>query len=129
MVVRIFLGLSALIWLPYGLYCFVDPTFLAGAAGVASNSTTGTIELRAMYGGLQAGLGGLAGVGALRPLFARPALVTLAFLCSGLFLSRVTGAGIAGEYSAYTVWALGFEIVSAAFAVRLLTQRSESTAA
>jgi hypothetical protein len=125
MAVRIFLGLSALLWLPYGLYCFFDPAFLAEAAGIASNSTTGTIELRAMYGGLQAGIGALAGLGAMRPRFARHALVLLAFLCSGLFLSRLAGAGIGGEFSSYTLSALGIEILSAGFALGLLARTPE----
>ena len=54
---RIFLLVSTLVWLPYGIYCFFAPGFLAGAAGVAALSPTGRTELRAMYGGLQAGIG------------------------------------------------------------------------
>ena len=52
--VRIFLALSALIWLPYGVFCLIQPQFLAGAAGVAFTSPTGSTEIRAMYGGLSA---------------------------------------------------------------------------
>jgi hypothetical protein len=129
MEIRIFLGLSALLWFPYGLYCFFDPAFLAGAAGVASTTPTGTIELRAMYGGLQVGIGALAALGAVRPTFARPALVALAFLCSGLFLARIVGAGWGGEFSSYTVSALGIEITSAALALLFLGRVSKPAAA
>jgi hypothetical protein len=52
---RIFFALTALVWLPYGIFCFFQPGYLAQAAGVTATSATGTIELRAMYGGLQAG--------------------------------------------------------------------------
>ena len=54
---RIFLGLQALLWLPYGVFCFFQPAFLGEAAGVTIGSTTASIELRAMYGGLQASTG------------------------------------------------------------------------
>ena len=57
MATRIFLLLSALLWLPYGIYCWLHPSALAEAAGVAFQSPTGSTELRAMYGGLQAALG------------------------------------------------------------------------
>jgi hypothetical protein len=57
MAARIFLGLSALIWLPYGLLCFFQPAGLAESAGVTFTNATGATELRAMYGGLQAAIG------------------------------------------------------------------------
>ena len=57
MVLRVFLGISVLIWFPYGLFCFLQPSFLGQVAGVVAHSTTATTELRAMYGGLQAGIG------------------------------------------------------------------------
>jgi hypothetical protein len=71
MATRIFLVVSGLIWVPYGLYCFFQPGSLAEAAGVAFMSPTGETELRAMYGGLQAAVGTVAFAGALRPDLAR----------------------------------------------------------
>jgi hypothetical protein len=123
MAARVFLALSGLVWLPYGLWCFLDPAFLAGAAGVAAQSATGSTELRAMYGGLQAGLGALALAAALRPGLARTALTTLAFLCSGLALARLSGLAIDGGPSAYTVSGLAFELASAGLAWFFLTRQ------
>jgi hypothetical protein len=119
---RILLALSALVWLPYGLYCFVAPAALATIAGVAAGSTTGSIELRAMYGGLQLAIGALAGAGALRAALARPALFALAFLCGGLFLARALAALIEGELSSYTAMGLAFELGSAGLAGWLLSR-------
>ena len=126
---RVFLAVSALIWLPYGLYCFFSPGMLAEAAGVEAISTTGTIELRAMYGGLQAALGVLAGVAFFRPGFARPALVTFAFVGGGLFRARLGGALLGAEFSSYTVMGLVLEILTAAFATRLLAGQPAGAAA
>lgn len=42
---RIFLGLQALLWLPYGVFCFFQPAFLGEAAGVTIGSTTAIFSL------------------------------------------------------------------------------------
>jgi hypothetical protein len=122
---RVFLILSALLWLPYGLYCFVAPASLAASAGVAFQSPTGSTELRAMYGGLQAALGVLAGLAALRPALVRPALVAIAFLTAGLATARALGVALDGGFGAYTAMGLGFEIASAAIASVLLRARPQ----
>jgi hypothetical protein len=117
---RLFLALSTLVWLPYGIYCFLAPGFLAGAAGVAALSPTGNTELRAMYGGLQAALGVLTLTGALSQAMMRPALLTLAFVCSGLGSTRLLGVLLDGGLSSYTISGLAFEFLSAALAIRFL---------
>lgn len=50
---RIFVGIFGLFTIPYGLFCFLRPGFLDEFAGVAATS----VELRAMYGGLQTAFG------------------------------------------------------------------------
>ena len=117
---RVFLGLSALVWLPYGIFCFFQPGYLGEAAGVTIGSTTGSIEIRAMYGGLQAAIGVLATLAIYRPDWVRPALVTLLFLPAGLGSARLLGAALDGEVSAYTGFALVFEFSSAGVAAWLL---------
>ncbi len=126
---RAFLAVSALIWLPYGLLCFFDPSALEEIAGIGSYSVTGTVELRAMYGGLQAALGVLAGAACFRPSLQRPALLALAFACAGLFTARLLGAVIGGEFSSYTAMGLMLEILSCTFATRLAARAPEATAA
>jgi len=125
----LFLAASGLLWSIYGLYCFVDPGQLAAAAGVAASSATGTVELRAMDGGLQLAIGVLAGAAFFRPALQRPALLCLAFLCAGLFMARLGGALIALDFSSYTVMGLLFELLSAAFATRLVTAMEPAPAA
>jgi hypothetical protein len=120
MATRIFLFLSFLIWLPYGVYCFAQPGSLADAAGVAFQSPTGSTELRAMYGGLQIAIGALAGLAALRANLVRPALLAIAFLTAGLGSARLLGVAIDGGLSSYTATGLGFELTSVAVATLLL---------
>lgn len=120
MATRIFLVLSALVWLPYGIFCFFQPGYLAEAAGVTIGSTTGSIEIRAMYGGLQAAIGVLAVLAIFRADWVRPALVLLLFLPAGLGTARLLGAALDGELSAYTGFTLVFEFTSVTVAAWLL---------
>ena len=122
---RIFLALSTLLWLPYGLWCFVAPDFLAGSAGVSFLSPTGSTELRAMYGGLQAAIGALALAGALRAPMRRPALVSLGFLASGLALARLGGVTLDGGLSSYTAVGLAFEIATAGLSAWFLSREPQ----
>ena len=122
MAARIFLGLSVLVWLPYGVWCFLDPAQLAGSAGVGFHSPTGSTELRAMYGGLQAALGALALGGVLRVSLERPALIALFFVTAGLASARISGVFLDGSLSPYTIAGLGFEITTAAIAGWLLAR-------
>jgi hypothetical protein len=119
---RIFLALSTLLWLPYGLWCFFAPGFLAGSAGVSFLSPTGSTELRAMYGGLQAAIGALALAGTLRAPLRRPALLALGFLASGLGLARLGGVALDGGFSSYTALGLLFEFTTAGFSAWLLSR-------
>jgi hypothetical protein len=128
MAARLFLLVCAIVWLPYGLYCLAQPDSLASAAGVVSASHTGTIELRAMYGGLQSALGIFCLFAALRADLVRSALLTLAFLCSGLALARLAGAALEREVSSYTALGFTFETLSAGLSVALLRGRARPSA-
>ena len=129
MVARIFLALSGLIWLPYGIYLFFAPGYLAEAAGIVSTTATGQIELRAMYGGLQAGIGALAFAGALRPAWMRHVLFAGCFLFGGLAFSRTLAAIATGEVSSYTAFGLCFEWISTALAIWLVRAQPASQSA
>ena len=117
---RMFLGLFGLVAMLFGIACFINPGFLHAFAGVAATSTTGTIELRAMYGGMQMAFGVLALLGAFRPAFTHTALLATVILCAGLGSSRLLGAIVASEVSAYTRGGLVFELGSTAIAAFLL---------
>jgi Domain of unknown function (DUF4345) len=119
---RIFLIIAGLMWLAYGVYMLMAPGALAGTAGVGALNGTGTIELRAMYGGLEGAVGLLALWGALDPRLRRAGLAALAFTCSGLGSIRLTSALLAGEFSTYTKQGLGLEIPLSIIAIWLLVR-------
>lgn len=117
---QVFLGAMVLVWLPYGVYCFLDPKALMEIAGIAGTMPTASTELRAMYGGLQIAIGALALAALVRPALRRPVVLMLACLCVGLALARTGGLMLDGGLSTYTAFALGFEIVVAGAAIALL---------
>ena len=88
---RIFPILSALVWMPWGIYRLLTPSSVAVSAGIVAHSATGTTELRAMYGGLQATLGILALIGVFADGLYRPALLAIA-LVDGVSKMRVITA-------------------------------------
>lgn len=116
---RIFLAVSALVWLPYGLFCLAKPSYLASVAGIAASTATGTVELRAMYGGLQVAIGALSALGCASAAWRRNALTTLGMLTAGLGFGRLAGVVAGGGVSSYTATALGFELASAVLAFTL----------
>jgi len=109
MLERSFLVLCTIVWLPYGVVCFFDPSLVADLAGITASSATGTTEIRAMYGGLQAAVGVLATIALFRPTLFKFFLVTLLTLSAGLFSARVAGYFLDGGYTGYTGMAIGFE--------------------
>ena len=127
MAVKIFLGLSVAIWMPYGLFCFFQPGFLSETAGLMLGSTTAETEVRAMYGGLQAAIGALALAGLVRANLTKGVLLTLAFLTGGLVVARMAGAAVAADDSSYTLGAIAFEFTSSICATVLYRLAPEAT--
>lgn len=119
---RNLLLILGLLFFPYGVYCFLVPGFLAEAAGVAATTPTGSTELRAMYGGLQAGFGLLLLAAARDARLHLAAFAALAFLVPGLASTRLIGSLMDGGLSAYTAGALVFEFGITALAVPRLRQ-------
>lgn len=54
---QLLLGLSALAFVAFGAWMGLDPRGSLGTVDVTATSTAGIVELRAMYGGLQVGMG------------------------------------------------------------------------
>jgi hypothetical protein len=126
---RSFFAISTLVWLGYGVYCFFQPGALAEAAGVEAHTPTATTELRAMYGGVQAGIGLLCAGAFARTTLRRPALLALLFIVGGLGTTRLLGALLDGSFSSYTFMGLGFEWTTIAVAAWLLQRTNAPVSA
>lgn len=117
---KAFLIITGVLWFGYGIYLVFAPQALADIAGVAATSATGTVELRSMYGGLQAAVGALALWAGLSDAWRTHGLAALLFLYSGMGLVRLASAAMSGEFSSYVIGALVFELPSALIALALL---------
>lgn len=122
MVVRVLLGLFGLMWTGYGLWCFSEPAILREFAGVAALNPTGSVDLRATYGGLQVAVGLLLLGGALRAALTRPVLIAYGTICAGVGSARLLGALLESEWSSYTVSGIGLELGTALVVLVLLAR-------
>ena len=122
MAARIFLALSALLWLPYGLTACGCPNRWPPTQACKRSRPPAHRAARDVRG-LQAAIGLLALAGCLRGGWTRTALVAIGTLTAGLGTARLLGVIIDGGFSSYTGFGLGFEWFSALAARWLLRHR------
>jgi hypothetical protein len=120
MAARVFLGFTGLLFAGYGLACLASPGIVADATGMQLATGTATVEVRAMYGGLQTALGLLALLAVVREPLRAPALLFLGVLFFGLVSGRLIGIAVDPEPGSYNFIAAGYEAASAAIAFALL---------
>lgn len=97
---RIITGWTGLIWFGYGLWLIYDPTQLS-YMGMEFNHWSVTVEVFAMYGFVEAGLGIFAFLGAFRPQhYLRANVVLWLLVFTGLWVGRLIGIGLYdGDYT------------------------------
>ena len=120
--VTVFLWANGLVFVGYGLACVAFPALPADYAGFALGSTGGTVEITAMYGGLQAGFGALILVGARDVEQRRGVLLAMLIVIGSLAAARVIGMILHGT-SPYNLAAGGYEIATALLALIALRSR------
>ncbi len=114
---KVILWISAIVFIPYGLLCLLDPALPAGYAGLTMGSGDAFVEIGAMYGGLQTGFGLFCLLGALRNDFYRPALTSLLLVVGGLALARLYSTVTSTEaVGSYTYAAMAYEFTTATLA-------------
>ena len=118
------LGLSALVFMAYGLISLVSPAVPAGFAGIVMSNGNAFAEVGAMYGGLQTGIGGFCLLAALRPEFYRAGLFLLVIGIGAMTLARLVSLLMATDaVTAYTYGALGYEFITALLAALALAKK------
>lgn len=95
---RVITGLAAIVWMGYGLWLIWDPTQLS-YIGLQFTHWSVTVEVLAMYGFAELGLGIFALLGVLRPeRYLRANLVLWFLIFTGLWVGRVIGIARFGGY-------------------------------
>jgi len=97
-----FFALTAMVWIPWGLYCLFVPEAWAGKVipGMEVfnlDTATARTEVRAMYGGLQIAIGLIALIAIFKKEHQSTTLLFLTLALSGLALSRMYGLLIDGN--------------------------------
>lgn len=114
--VPIYLWLNGAMFVLYGAACLLSPSLPADYAGFELATPSGTVEVVAMYGGLQLGFGALVLLGARDGAMRETALWALAVVLGGLALARLYGLSMYGA-SEYNLGAVAYEATSAVLAV------------
>ena len=118
---RIILALVGIACALYGFFCLVSPQSVAGFTGMVLSDPSAVTEVRAMYGGLQLGLGLLFIGFALRKGSVQTGLLILIVLMGSLALARLFGL-ISDGFSSYNLLGFVFESVSTILSVVALRQ-------
>ena len=125
---RIILGFTGLAFAGYGVYCAIDLDMVIELTGVVFPSSTPAVEARAMYGGLQTGLGLLFLSAAINQRFTAYGLVAMVFVLGGVALGRALGIYLDGV-DEYNMGAVIYESSSTVLAaVALWRERRASDA-
>ena len=127
MATRVFLGFTGLLFAGYGLACLASPAIVADATGMQLATGTASVEVRAMYGGLQTALGLLALLAVVREPLRSPALLFLGVIFFGLVSGRLIGIAVDPEPGSYNFIAAGYEAASAAIAFALLPRSTRAS--
>jgi len=114
--IPLYLWFNGLVFAGYGLACLVMPALPAGYAGLGLETTSGTVEVVAMYGGLQTGFGVMLMLGARDPSRREVVLLAVACVVGGLALARLFGMAVHGP-SPYNLGAVAYETTTAVLAL------------
>ena len=118
------LGISALVFVAYGIVSLVSPPTPAGLAGLAMSNGDAFAEIGAMYGGLQTGLGLFCLLALLNTEFYRAGLALLVIGIGSLALARLLSFLLAADpVSSYTYGALVYEFATAILAGMALNRK------
>ena len=121
------LWISALLFTGYGLISFFYPEIPASFAGLEMTSGDAVAEIRAMYGGLQTGIGLFCLLAAVNSGYYRAGLTLLVLGVGALALGRLYSAiTTVDPVTTYTYGALLYELTTTMLAIIALKIQTKS---
>ena len=124
MITRIFLALTALMFVAFGFWSVTDPVGMTQRLGVEIGGTSGIFELRGIYGGVSLGAAILCGLGVAVRKFEFAALCFIATYMGGFVLGRAASFAYGDSAMASNWQFAGFELVMFAIAAWLVAKRA-----
>ena len=124
MINRIFLALTALMFIAFGFWSITDPVGMVTQLGGEIGGASGVFEMRGIYGGVSLGLAALCAIGALRAKFEFAALCGVAAYMGGYVVGR--GASFAyGDSALSSNWMFaGYELIMFVIAAVLVARKA-----
>lgn len=110
------LALSALVFVAFGAVLFVAPGSLA-VVDIVPATASARSDVRAVFGGIELGVGAFLGLCARRPAWHRPGLFAQALSLGGAVAGRVASLAVDGTPRPITLAFLALELAGAALAV------------
>lgn len=120
MLLRLFVGLYAVLFLGFGAFVLINPDSLNKMIGAVAISRDGIYELRSNYGGVSLGIGLFCLAATIQTTLARPALFVLFVYTGGYALGRILAWPSEGAPSNTLLAYAVFEAVTAALSLTLL---------
>jgi len=111
MLIRIYLGLAALAFAPFGLWSLLQPLGMTSSLGVEVSGPNGAYEMSGIYGGVSLAAALLSAAGALTVRFQRPALWFLATYMGGYVFARAAAWLMHGPPTSQFFTFIAFEVV------------------
>jgi len=88
MITRIFLALTALMYIAFGFWSITDPVGMVTRLGVEIGGPSGVFEMRGIFGGVSLGLATLCALGVFKHRFEFTALCGIAAYMGGYVIGR-----------------------------------------
>ena len=107
--IKPYLLLMVIVWLPWGLVCIFNTAIIEDIIGVTGLHSTGTTDIRVMYGGVQSAVGLMALVALFRNAYLKHTLFGLAFLGCTMAFARGYGMIIDNSPTFYNWGIICFE--------------------
>ena len=118
------LGVSAAVFISYGLVSLISPAIPAGFAGLDMTNGDAFAEIGAMYGGLQTGIGIFCLLALLKPAFFRAGLALLMVSIGTLAAARALSLLLSADpVTSYTYGATAYEFLTALLAAVALSRK------
>ena len=111
---RAVLGGTAVIFLGFGLFSYYNPEGLMALAEIDLESPSAFIEIRAIYGGMNFGLGALLLFSAWKEKCVRLGLLSSSVILGSIALGRILGLWVDGSPNPAVLAGFGMELAGAA---------------
>ena len=117
------LGISAFVFIAYGIVSLVSPGIPSSLAGLEMSNGDAFAEIGAMYGGLQTGMGLFCLLALLNIKFYRAGLVLLVVAIGALAIARLISIIVTGDsVTMYSYGATVYEFATALLAAFALSR-------